>query len=117
MSSEYVKKDDILKFIEDIKCNDNVPKNYGTVLDIMLYIRSMAAYDVDKVIQQLEELISFHESYVEALTKEIEGKRESEVMPEICSLHNNRGYLDGLKRALEIVKSGGIAVGQKGERE
>lgn len=75
------------------------------------------SYDTDKVIQQLEELISFHESYVEALTKEIEGKYESEVMTEICSLHNTRWYLDGLKRALEIVKSGGIAVGQKGERE
>lgn len=39
MSNEYIKKEDVLKFIEDIKCNKDVPKNYGTLLDIMRYIR------------------------------------------------------------------------------
>lgn len=35
----FVSKSDVLKVIEDIKCNDNTPKNYGTLLDIMRKIR------------------------------------------------------------------------------
>lgn len=53
MSDEYIKKEDILKFIEDIKCNKDIPKNYGTLLDIMKYIRKMTVYDVDKMIQKM----------------------------------------------------------------
>ena len=39
--TEYINKTELLKFIEDIKCDDNIPKNYGTLLDIMRYIRKM----------------------------------------------------------------------------
>lgn len=39
--TEYINKTELLKFIEDIKCDDKIPKNYGTLLDIMRYIRKM----------------------------------------------------------------------------
>lgn len=44
--NKYINKTEILKFIEDIKCDDNIPKNYGTLLDIMRYIRSMPCIDI-----------------------------------------------------------------------
>ena len=72
------------------------------------------AYDVEKVIQQLEDKISSYELCVETAIKEIDKNPQNASTFEVCSLHNNRGYLNGLKRALEIVKSGGNDVGQKG---
>lgn len=39
--SDLIKKGQLLKFIEDIKCNRDIPKNYGTLLDIMRHIRSV----------------------------------------------------------------------------
>ena len=46
-SSEWglVSKSEVLKVIEDIKCNDDIPKNYGTLLDIMRKIRNMSTVD------------------------------------------------------------------------
>lgn len=73
-----------------------------------------SAFDVEKVIQQLEEKISSYELCVETAVKEIDKNPQNASTFEVCSLHNNRGYLNGLKRALEIVKSVGIDVGQKG---
>lgn len=72
------------------------------------------AYDLEKVIQWLEEIISSYESCVETAIKEIDKNPQNVSTFEMCSLHNNRGYLNGLKRALEIVKSGGIDEGKKG---
>lgn len=72
------------------------------------------AFDVEKVIQQLEEKISSYESCVETTIKEVDKKPQNVSTFEMCSLHNNRGYLNGLKKALEIVKSGGVDAGQKG---
>lgn len=77
MSDEYIKKEDVLKFIEDIKCNPDIPKNYGTLIDIMRYIRKMPTYDADKVVGRL-----------------------------ICESINCHIMTD---RAIEIVKSGGVA--------
>lgn len=54
MIDEYIRKEDVLKFIEDIKCNPDIPKNYGTLLDIMRYIRKMPTYDVGKVLEQID---------------------------------------------------------------
>lgn len=54
MSVEYIKKEDVLKFIQDIKCNSDIPKNYGTLLDITRYIRKMPTYDVGKVLEQID---------------------------------------------------------------
>lgn len=38
-----ISREDVLVFIEDIKCNKDIPKNYGTLLDIMRYIIQMPA--------------------------------------------------------------------------
>lgn len=67
------------------------------------------AYDVDKVIEEIEKIISSYELCVETSLKEIEKNGEDKMSFEICSLHNNRGYLSGLRKALEIVKSGGVS--------
>lgn len=39
--NDLIKKSDVLKIIEDIKCDDSIPKNYGTLLDIMRQIRGL----------------------------------------------------------------------------
>ena len=46
---EYIKKEDVLKIIYDIKENKDVPKNYGTLIDIIQQIRNLPAEDVDEV--------------------------------------------------------------------
>ena len=54
--SDLISRKAVLKLIEDIKVDKDIPKNYGTLLDIMSVIRNMpTAYDVDKVVEQLEE--------------------------------------------------------------
>lgn len=88
---------------------------HNAQIDIMFRIKEMpTAYDVEKVVQQLEEKISSYESCVETTIKEVDKKPQNVSTFEMCSLHNNRGYLNGLKKALEIVKSGGVDAEQKG---
>ena len=41
----FISKTEVLKLIEEIKCNDDIPKNYGTLLDIMRMIRNMPTVD------------------------------------------------------------------------
>lgn len=96
MSDEYIKKEDIIKFIEDIKCNKDVPKNYGTLLDIMRYIRKMPTYDVDKVVQKITEL-------------QLKIKDKSLLVEDEEYAVMLRGQLRGIADCLEIVKSGGVA--------
>lgn len=56
MDNDLIRRSDVLKLIEDIKCNSDIPKNYGTLLDIMRLIRRLPiAYDVERVISQLAE--------------------------------------------------------------
>lgn len=38
---EYIKKEDVLKIIYDIKENKDIPKNYGTLIDIIQQIRNL----------------------------------------------------------------------------
>ncbi|MFQ9515366.1 MAG: hypothetical protein ACLRZ9_06020 [Eubacterium sp.] len=53
---ELIRKSDVLKLIEDIKSDNNIPKNYGTLLDIIRQIRNISSvYDEDMVIKQLNE--------------------------------------------------------------
>ena len=48
----YISKSDILHWIENLKCNKNIPKNYGTILDIMRYIYRMPAIYLEKEDEQ-----------------------------------------------------------------
>lgn len=42
---ELIRKSDVLGLIENIKSDDSIPKNYGTLLDIMRFIRVMPPVD------------------------------------------------------------------------
>ena len=56
MQGDLISRTEVLKLIEDIKCNRDVPKNYGTLLDIMRKIRKLpTAYSVEKVVEQVED--------------------------------------------------------------
>lgn len=97
MSNDLISRELVLKLVEDIKMNPEIPKNYGTLLDIMREIRKIpAAYDVDKVVERLEEyahsnICKTHEHGCPYLTND-------DVSCENC----------GAMGAVEIVKSGGI---------
>ena len=55
--NDLISRKAVLKLIEDIKVDKDIPKNYGTLLDIMSVIRNMpTAYDVDKVVEQLQQM-------------------------------------------------------------
>ena len=41
----FISKTEVLTLIEEIKRNDDIPKNYGTLLDIMRMIRNMPTVD------------------------------------------------------------------------
>lgn len=43
--NDLIRRRDVLKLIED-KCDDGIPKNYGTLLDIMRKIRALPAADI-----------------------------------------------------------------------
>ena len=38
---EYIKKEDVLEILYNIKENKDVPKNYGTLLDIIRLVRNL----------------------------------------------------------------------------
>lgn len=78
---EYIKKEDILKFIENIEYNHDIPKNYGTLLDIMRYIRKMPTIQPEHIINQLKELP--HGNYTDDYGK---------------------GFSAGINAALKIIK-------------
>ena len=48
-SEEYIKKEDVLKIIYNIKENKDIPKNYGTLIDIIQQIRNLPSEDVEDV--------------------------------------------------------------------
>ena len=78
--SDLISRKAVLKLIEDIKVDKDIPKNYGTLLDIMSVIRNMpTAFDVDKVVEQLKECeryvydaVSDEDNYVIDTEKAIE---------------------------------------------
>lgn len=47
-NEELIRKSDVLNLIEKIKEDDSIPKNYGTLLDIMRHIRVMPSVKGDK---------------------------------------------------------------------
>ena len=92
MENDLIKKGDVIKLIEDIKCDNSIHKNYGTLLDIINHITVMpAAYSVDNV--------------VEVLSKDIEPNVDSDT-GEYC----NNWVVDMVneltERHIEIVKMG-----------
>lgn len=41
MSNKLIDKEKVLELLYEIKDNDDIPKNYGTILDIIRKIRDM----------------------------------------------------------------------------
>lgn len=41
MGNELIKKEDVLNLLYGFKDDDEVPKNYGTLLDIIHFVRVM----------------------------------------------------------------------------
>ena len=53
MNDDLISRESVLKLIEDIKNDPNVPKNYGTLLDILREVRKIpTVHDMDKVEEQ-----------------------------------------------------------------
>ena len=64
MENELIRKGDVIKLIEDIKCDNSIPKNYGTLLDIINHIIVMpTAYSVDNVVEILSKDIEDNVDY------------------------------------------------------
>ena len=57
----FISKSEVLRFIEEIKCNDDIPKNYGTLLDIMRGIRNMPTVDNNGWIPCIERIPKYGE--------------------------------------------------------
>ena len=47
--AEYIEREAIQKIVYDIKENKEIPKNYGTLLDIIRLIRNLPTADVAEV--------------------------------------------------------------------
>lgn len=112
MSGDLISKQALLKEIKD----KIIPEKYGTtnaVLDVMGAVlrvigEQTSAYDVEEVIHQLEDAIM--------PTPEHRHKFCGTVQPEYCVKYDNCEDCMA-EKMIEIVESGGTAVGQKGERE
>lgn len=52
MENDLISREEVLKLIEDIKMNPEIPKNYGTLLDIIRGIRNMGVKALEKQIPQ-----------------------------------------------------------------
>ena len=60
--SDLISRQAVIKIIEGIKSDGNIPKNYGTLLDIARAIRSIpTAFDVDKVAIEISD---YFQSYI-----------------------------------------------------
>lgn len=112
MNGDLISKQALLKEIKD----KIIPEKYGTtnaVLDVMgavlrLIGEQPAAYDAEKVIQQLEEN---KEDAIKATVNVCESYQAFGMIRILKEL-----FEEYTRQQIEIVKSGGIAVGQKGER-
>ena len=60
-----INEDDVLKLIADIKDNRDIPKNYGTLMDLEMQIRNLpTAYNEREVIHETS-------NYLDGLVKDI----------------------------------------------
>ena len=54
MSGDLISRDAVLELLYEIKDDDSIPKNYGTILDIIRNVRAMpTAFDMDKIIDEI----------------------------------------------------------------
>ena len=54
---DVIKRDDVLGLLYEIKDDDSIPKNYGTILDLIRKVRKMpTALDVEKIIDEIRDI-------------------------------------------------------------
>ena len=93
--SYLISRKAVLKLIEDIKVDKDIPKNYGTLLDIMSVIRNMpTAYDVDKVVEHLTKRFDFCQEMAE--------KNDKAKFEEMAFAWRQKA--DGIMDAIYVVK-------------
>ena len=101
MENDLIKRVDVLKLIEDIKMNPEIPKNYATLLDIMRKVREIpATYDMNKVVEQLEQQKNQYFRRSDEIKNRFGENFESHrLFSKACSYDN----------AIQIVKSSGVS--------
>ena len=99
MSDDLISRKAVLHILYDIKDDDNVPKNYGTVLDIIRKIRKLpTAFDKEKVIEELKSWEkASHDAGIQSTYAELDNKASG-------YYQESRAY----HRAIKIVEKGGI---------
>ena len=99
MSDDLISRKAVLHILYDIKDDDNVPKNYGTVLDIIRKIRKLpTAFDKEKVILELSK------KRYEAL--KMRDDENTSCTTELKSFWHSR--LEAYTLAIEVIEKGGI---------
>lgn len=54
---DVIRRDDVLGVLYEIKDDDSIPKNYGTILDLIRKVREMpTALDVEKIIDEIRDI-------------------------------------------------------------
>lgn len=57
MNNDLISRTAVLQILYDVKDDDDTPKNYGTLLDIIRQIRELpVAFDKEQVIEKLKHL-------------------------------------------------------------
>lgn len=51
---DLISRNDVLELLYEVKDDDTIPKNYGTILDIIRKVREIPmAFDVEKVVDEI----------------------------------------------------------------
>lgn len=54
MEGDIINRNDVLELLYEIKDDDTVPKNYGTILNLIRKVRKIpTAFDVKKIIDEI----------------------------------------------------------------
>ena len=92
MSDDLISRKEVLELLYEIKDDNSIPKNYGTILDIIREVRMMpTAFDKEKVMNEIKEYKEDSEKW---------SKKSIENADEFWT------YADAYKRCLEIVEKG-----------
>lgn len=92
MNDDLISREEVLKLLYEIKDDNSIPKNYGTILDIIREVRMIPiAFNKKKVINEIKE---YKEDAEEWAKKPVENSDEFWT------------YADAYKRCLEIVEKG-----------
>lgn len=107
MSGDLISKSGLM---EDFR--NTITEKSNTFDWLNMISRQKAAYDVEKVIDKLKENEQEITSHLEEIAKNAPNAVQETTLKVTAQL-----FRDYTKSQIEIVKSGGIDAGQKGERE